>query len=60
MLSIFVKSKYLFSIVIVYEYVIIFLVMFCYDNIIIRCKRMIDLDVVMVNFFVIVDRRLLF
>lgn len=34
--------------------------MFCYDNIIIRCKMMIDLDVFIVNFFVIVDRRLLF
>lgn len=37
-----------------------FLVMFCYDNIIIRCKMMIDLDVFMVNFSVAVDRRLLF
>lgn len=59
MFRIFVKSKYLFSIVIVYEYVIIF-VMFCYDNIVIRCKMMIDLDVFIVNFFVVVDRRLLF
>lgn len=35
-------------------------VMFCYDNIIIRCKMMIDLDVFIVNFSVTVDRRLLF
>lgn len=36
------------------------LVMFCYDNIIIRLKMMIDLDVFIVNFSVAVDRRLLF
>lgn len=35
-------------------------VMFCYDNIIIRCKMMIDLDVFIVNFSVAVDSRLLF
>lgn len=37
-----------------------FCVMFCYDNIIIRCKMMIDLDVFIVNFSVAVDSRLLF